>query len=186
MKKVSTVAAKPSQKISRQKLTVGLDLGDRNSWYCALDESGQIQLESTCGRMRRHCAGVGSLPGRPIRTHSRTRCRPCDGTKDETVVCSVDREVASVTPAVDGATGSVTANWIVDANFASLTYPNLTLDHGAYSWSAPRSDGYGQHHFQHAIGDRAAIGFVSPKYFAHHELRQQQHFRQLHFRIAPV
>ncbi len=45
MKKVSTVAAKPSQKISRQKLTVGLDLGDRNSWYCVLDESGQIQLE---------------------------------------------------------------------------------------------------------------------------------------------
>jgi transposase len=45
MKKVSTVAAKPSQKISRQKLTVGLDLGDRNSWYCVVDESGQIQLE---------------------------------------------------------------------------------------------------------------------------------------------
>ena len=45
MKKVSTVPAKPSKKISRQKLTVGLDLGDRNSWYCVLDESGQIQLE---------------------------------------------------------------------------------------------------------------------------------------------
>ncbi len=45
MKKVSTVAAKPSRKISEQKLTVGLDLGDRNSWYCVLDESGQIQLE---------------------------------------------------------------------------------------------------------------------------------------------
>ena len=45
MKKVSTVAAKPSKKISRQKLTVGLDLGDRNSWYCVLDESGQIQQE---------------------------------------------------------------------------------------------------------------------------------------------
>src|SRR5207344_2656514 len=45
MKKISTVAAKPSKKISRQKLTVGLDLGDRNSWYCVLDESGQIQLE---------------------------------------------------------------------------------------------------------------------------------------------
>jgi transposase len=45
MKKVSTVAAKPSKKISRQKLTVGLDLGDRNSWYCVLEESGQIQLE---------------------------------------------------------------------------------------------------------------------------------------------
>ena len=45
MKKVSTVAATPSKKISQQKLTVGLDLGDRNSWYCVLDESGQIQLE---------------------------------------------------------------------------------------------------------------------------------------------
>jgi transposase len=45
MKKVSTVGAKPSKKISQQKLTVGLDLGDRNSWYCVLDESGQIKLE---------------------------------------------------------------------------------------------------------------------------------------------
>ena len=40
MKKVSTVAAKPSKKMSQQKLTIGLDLGDRNSWYCVLDESG--------------------------------------------------------------------------------------------------------------------------------------------------
>jgi hypothetical protein len=39
-KDVSTVAAKPSKKMSQQKLTVGLDLGDRNSWYCVLDESG--------------------------------------------------------------------------------------------------------------------------------------------------
>jgi len=33
------------EKILQQKLTVGLDLGDRNSWYCVLDESGQLQLE---------------------------------------------------------------------------------------------------------------------------------------------
>src|SRR4029077_16688610 len=45
MKKVSTVAAKASRKISQQKLTVGLDLGDRSSWYCVLDESGSIVLE---------------------------------------------------------------------------------------------------------------------------------------------
>ena len=45
MKKVSTVAAKPSKKISEQKLTIGLDLGDRNSWYCVLEETGAIQLE---------------------------------------------------------------------------------------------------------------------------------------------
>ena len=45
MKKVSTVVTKQSRNISRQTLTIGLDLGDRNSWYCVLDESGQIQLE---------------------------------------------------------------------------------------------------------------------------------------------
>ena len=45
MKKVSTLAAKQSNNISRQTLTIGLDLGDRNSWYCVLDESGQTQLE---------------------------------------------------------------------------------------------------------------------------------------------
>jgi len=45
MKKVSTVAAKQSRKTSSQKLTVGLDLGDRSSWYCVLDESGAVVLE---------------------------------------------------------------------------------------------------------------------------------------------
>ena len=45
MKKVSTVKSRQSRNISRQKLTIGLDLGDRNSWYCVLDETGQIQLE---------------------------------------------------------------------------------------------------------------------------------------------
>src|ERR1700691_1870464 len=45
MKKVSAIAAKPSKKISQERLTIGLDLGDRNSWYCVLDESGQIQRE---------------------------------------------------------------------------------------------------------------------------------------------
>ena len=45
MKKVSTVAAKRSPKISEQKLTVGLDLGDRSSWYCMLEEAGSIVVE---------------------------------------------------------------------------------------------------------------------------------------------
>jgi transposase len=45
MKKVSTAATKQSRNISQQQLTIGLDLGDRNSWYCVLDETGRIQLE---------------------------------------------------------------------------------------------------------------------------------------------
>ena len=45
MKKVSTRAAAQRRNISQQKLTIGLDLGDRNCWYCVVDEAGQIQRE---------------------------------------------------------------------------------------------------------------------------------------------
>ena len=46
MKKVSTAAAQQSRNFSvQQKLTIGLDLGDRNSWYCVLDETGKVELE---------------------------------------------------------------------------------------------------------------------------------------------
>ena len=45
MKKISTAIAKASKKISQQRLTVGLDLGDRSSWYCVLDEAGRVLLE---------------------------------------------------------------------------------------------------------------------------------------------
>src|SRR5499425_760423 len=45
MKKISTATAKQSRNISQQKLTIGLDLGDRTSWYCVLDEAGSVLLE---------------------------------------------------------------------------------------------------------------------------------------------
>src|SRR6516162_4194532 len=45
MKKVSTVVANEGRNISQPRLTIGLDLGDRNSWYCVLDEAGRIQVE---------------------------------------------------------------------------------------------------------------------------------------------
>jgi transposase len=45
MKKISTVAAKQIGNFSQQKLTIGLDLGDRASWYCVLDEQGEVVLE---------------------------------------------------------------------------------------------------------------------------------------------
>jgi len=45
MKKVSTAAAEQISKFSQQKLTIGLDLGDRSSWYCVLDETGELRWE---------------------------------------------------------------------------------------------------------------------------------------------
>src|ERR1700687_5241977 len=49
MKKISTVAAKQSRNFREQKLTIGLDLGDRSSWYCVLDEAGDVLLEQKLG-----------------------------------------------------------------------------------------------------------------------------------------
>ena len=45
MKKVSTAAVKATKNFSQPKLTIGLDLGDRSSWYCVLDEAGEVLLE---------------------------------------------------------------------------------------------------------------------------------------------
>jgi hypothetical protein len=61
MKKVSTAAAKQSKNFSQQKLTIGLDLGNRNSWYCVVDEAGQIQLEQRVRMTAKALQGVFSV-----------------------------------------------------------------------------------------------------------------------------
>jgi transposase len=45
MKKISTVQAFNNEIFKGQKLTIGLDLGDRWSFYCVLEEAGKIILE---------------------------------------------------------------------------------------------------------------------------------------------
>jgi predicted NBD/HSP70 family sugar kinase len=45
MKKTSTVQTFRNEIFKEQKLTIGLDLGDRWSFYCVLDEAGKIILE---------------------------------------------------------------------------------------------------------------------------------------------
>ena len=44
MKKGSTTMAASNKNFER-KLTIGLDLGDRSSWYCVLDEAGEVISE---------------------------------------------------------------------------------------------------------------------------------------------
>ncbi len=57
MKKGSTATANESSNFSQQKLTIGLDLGDRSSWYCVLDERGELvseqKLATTSNSMRK-------------------------------------------------------------------------------------------------------------------------------------
>ncbi len=61
MKKVSTAGTEQSRNISQQRLTIGLDLGDRNSWYCVVDDAGQIQLEQRVRTSAKALAGGSGL-----------------------------------------------------------------------------------------------------------------------------
>ena len=45
MKKNSTVAVGRKQILKQARLTIGLDLGDRTSYYCILDEVGNVIWE---------------------------------------------------------------------------------------------------------------------------------------------
>jgi transposase len=45
MKKTNTVRVNGKMIFKGHKLTIGLDLGDRSSNYCVLDEAGEILLE---------------------------------------------------------------------------------------------------------------------------------------------
>jgi len=63
MKKVSTAAVKATKNCSQPKLTIGLDLGDRSSWYCVLDEVGEVLLEQKLGTTPKAMREVfGAMP----------------------------------------------------------------------------------------------------------------------------
>ena len=49
MKKISTAAVKAKKNFAQPKLTIGLDLGDRPSWYCLLDEVREVLQEQKLG-----------------------------------------------------------------------------------------------------------------------------------------
>ena len=64
MKKISTASTQKLEKVEGQRLTVGLDLGDRSSWYCMLDESGSVMLEQRLSTTPKAMQEVfGAMPG---------------------------------------------------------------------------------------------------------------------------
>ena len=60
MKKVSTASTRQSRNIFQPTGAIGLDLGDRNSWYLRAGWSGQIQLEQ---RVRTHSKALREVFG---------------------------------------------------------------------------------------------------------------------------
>jgi len=67
MKKVSTITAEATKNFREDRLTIGLDLGDRNSWYCVLDEAGQVLVEQKLSTTAKALREVfGRMPGSRI------------------------------------------------------------------------------------------------------------------------
>jgi len=72
MKKISTAAAHKIGKVEGRRLTVGLDLGDRSSWYCVLDEAGEVLLERKLATTPKAMKEVfGGMPRSRITLHVR-------------------------------------------------------------------------------------------------------------------
>jgi len=61
MQKISTMRKSENGIVEGRQLTIGLDLGDRWSSYCVLDEEGKIILEdklpTTPAAMKQYSAG---------------------------------------------------------------------------------------------------------------------------------
>jgi hypothetical protein len=101
MKKLTTATTNGIAKL--QRLTIGLDLGDRSSHYCVLDEKGRILVESKVSTSPNAMKGVfGSMARSRIAletgTHSPWVSRLLSGLGHEVIVampqCEVDRGAA--------------------------------------------------------------------------------------------
>ncbi len=64
MKKLSTVGGSGSKIFNEHNLTIGLDLGDRLSYYCVLDEAGKVIQEANVGTSKKAMAMVFGSMGR--------------------------------------------------------------------------------------------------------------------------
>src|SRR6202795_5197173 len=91
MKKVSTAAGKATKNFSQPKLTIGLDLGDRSSWYSLLDEVGEVLQEQKLSTTPKALQAVfGRMPCSQIALetgmHSPWVSRLLSGLGHETIV----------------------------------------------------------------------------------------------------
>jgi transposase len=62
MKKISTAAARQPKNLHEHKLTIGLDLGDRSSWYCVLNEAGEVLEQKLATTPKAMKEVFGGLP----------------------------------------------------------------------------------------------------------------------------
>lgn len=83
MKKVSTAVAKQSRTFSQQKLTMGLDLGDRNSCHNTPNQMKRAEIPTRRTDSHPHSARKSPAPEHPA-TANRLTTVPDGDTSDST------------------------------------------------------------------------------------------------------
>jgi transposase len=91
MKKLTTTMRQRTLNKQDGRLTIGLDVGDRSSFYCVLDETGDVLLEQKVSTTPKAITEVfGAMPGSRIAletgTHSPWVSRLLSGLGHETIV----------------------------------------------------------------------------------------------------
>jgi hypothetical protein len=82
MTKSITVERQQASNFAEKKYTVGLDLGDRWSWYCVLDERGEVVFErkvSTTPKALREVFGASRPPQDGVLITRCASAEPCRG-----------------------------------------------------------------------------------------------------------
>ena len=75
MKKNNTVATKWKKIFNEKKLTIGMDLGDRFTYYCILDEAGEVMIEQKVATTKQGIKQVFSrMPRRRVALETGVHC----------------------------------------------------------------------------------------------------------------
>ena len=119
VKRLSTVRGSGSKIFKEHKLTIGLDLGDRSSYYCVLDEAGEVMQEGSVSTNKKAMAKVfGSIGRRRIAlevgTHSPWVSRILHALGHEVVVANPRQvKLISASSRKDDRVDAQTLAWLV-------------------------------------------------------------------------
>ena len=77
MKKLTTTMMQRTLNKQDGRLTIGLDLGDRSSFYCVLDEPGDVLLEQFPARrsVRKRCSARDVVSANDLLTLNCCHCK---------------------------------------------------------------------------------------------------------------
>ena len=115
MQKLIKTAAQLEKPMDKPAVTVGLDLGDRFSQYCMLNQEGEVvesgRIPTAEAALRRHFEGEGAMRvALECGTHSAWISRLLEQLGHQVVVANT-RKIRAITPARARTTATMRRSW---------------------------------------------------------------------------